>query len=97
MPKIATGLLACMALLDGATACLAAAKPSTQQASYAAIMIECRRMYWGQRSPAVAASRPMFIEGCFRQRTGKHPWEAGVTVYPTMIRSGMSRRTTARR
>jgi hypothetical protein len=91
------GLLASMILLDGVTACLAAAKPTTGQASYAAIMVECRRMYWGQRSPAVAASRPMFIEGCFRQRTGKHPWEAGVTVYPTTIRAGTPRHAAARR
>jgi hypothetical protein len=90
-------VLSIVFLLAGTTMSHAAVtKPAVPKVDYRAIMVECRKMYWGLRSPSVDASRPTLIEGCFRQRTGKHPWQAGVTVYPTTISSGMPRKPVIR-
>jgi hypothetical protein len=81
MRAIATVLLGLSVLLDGvAFAVTATAAPVSRDTGYQAIIVECRRMYAGQRSRAVMAGRPMYVEGCFHQRTGKYPWQAGVTL-----------------
>jgi hypothetical protein len=43
-------------------------------------MDECTAQYCGRRSASVTAYRPLFIEGCFHQKTGKYPAQMGVSL-----------------
>ena len=42
-------------------------------------MDECTAQYCGRRSASVSGNRPLLIEGCFHQKTGKYPAQMGVT------------------
>jgi hypothetical protein len=48
---------------------------SAQQA-----MNECALMYCGHRDRSVRQSRPLMVEACFRQKTGRFPAEMGVAI-----------------
>jgi hypothetical protein len=41
-------------------------------------MDECTAQYCGRRSASVSGNRPLLIEGCFHQKTGKYPAQMGV-------------------
>jgi hypothetical protein len=51
----------------------AAANSAAQKA-----MDECAAQYCGRRSASVSGNRPLLIEGCFHQKTGKYPAQMGV-------------------
>jgi hypothetical protein len=45
-------------------------------------IVECRQQYSGNRGRAVNQARSTFIEGCFKQKTGRYPFELGIPIYP---------------
>jgi hypothetical protein len=59
----------------------AGSKPPRQWNQYERAIMECRSYYFGQRSPSTSATRPMMIESCFYQKTGKFPAQVGIPIY----------------
>ena len=45
-------------------------------------IVECRQMYGGDRGKAVNQVKPIWIESCFKQKTGHFPFELGIPLYP---------------
>jgi hypothetical protein len=53
------------------------ASSSAQQA-----IVECRARYGGDRGRAGNQRRPIWIEDCFKEKTGRYPFELGIPIYP---------------
>jgi hypothetical protein len=61
------------------TMALAAPKAKDVNAAQKA-MDECARAYCGIRSRSVRGARPMLMESCFRQKTGRFPAQMGMAI-----------------
>ncbi len=73
-------LLVCLSQMPAqgkAVRAAAGADASAQQA-----IVQCRRMYGGDRGKAVNQARPIWIESCFKVKTGRYPFELGIPIYP---------------
>ena len=75
---VSVGLLVCIFHGMSMTGHAAAKNAETSTAQKA--MDECAIQYCGIRSRSVRGSRSMLIEGCFRQKTGRFPWEMGIGI-----------------
>jgi hypothetical protein len=83
MRKVLLGpavLLAGLSQMPTPGAAARAARGADAAAQHA--IVACRQMYSGNRGRAVNQARPMFIEGCFKQMTGRYPFELGIPIYP---------------
>ena len=45
-------------------------------------IIECRQTYGGYRGKAVEQAKPIYVERCFKQKTGYYPFQLGIPLYP---------------
>jgi hypothetical protein len=45
-------------------------------------IVECRQMYGGDRGKVVNQVKPIWVENCFKQKTGHFPFEFGIPLYP---------------
>ena len=59
-------------------------------------MLECARNYCGYRSPSVTGARGLWVETCFRQKTGKTPAEMGIRQPSLSGCRGIARRIVGR-
>jgi hypothetical protein len=59
-------------------------------------MLECARNYCGYRSPSVTGARGLWVETCFRQKTGKTPAEMGIRQPRLSGCRGIARRIVGR-
>jgi hypothetical protein len=71
----ALGLLACA---SQATAAPQPARSADNVGTAQKAMDECSLNYCGNRSSSVQQARAIWIESCFRQKTGKYPAELGM-------------------
>jgi hypothetical protein len=73
----ALGLLAC------ASQAMAAPRPARSADNVSTAqkaMEECSLNYCGNRSSSVQQARAIWIESCFRQKTGQYPAELGIVT-----------------
>jgi hypothetical protein len=46
-------------------------------------IVKCRQMYGGDRGRAINHVKSMLVESCFKQATGRYPFELGTPIYPS--------------
>jgi len=76
---LAVGLVASLTQMTP----LQAAPKSQNGVAAQRAMDECALQYCGYRSASVTQSKPMWVESCFRQKTGRTPAEMGVAMKAT--------------
>ena len=45
-------------------------------------IVKCRQMYGGDRGRPINHVKSMLVESCFKQATGRYPFELGIPIYP---------------
>jgi hypothetical protein len=45
-------------------------------------IVECRQAYGGDRGKAVNQVKSIWVENCFKTKTGRFPFEVGIPLYP---------------
>jgi hypothetical protein len=78
MSKLLIGALGLLMVLVQISAGHAASESGAVSAKKA--MNYCSRQYCGHRGLIGNQQRPVWIEGCFKERTGKYPAELGVAI-----------------
>jgi hypothetical protein len=84
MRKSSIGSAALLALCLGDLSASGAPARATRGADAFAqrAIVACRQMYGGDRGKAGNQGKPIWIENCFRDKTGHYPFELGIPLYP---------------
>jgi hypothetical protein len=45
-------------------------------------IVFCRQAYGGDRGKAINQAKPIWVENCFKQKTGYYPFQPGIPLYP---------------
>jgi hypothetical protein len=56
--------------------------PHSADASAQQAIVWCRQAYGGDRGKAVNQAKPIWVENCFKQKTGYYPFQLGIPLYP---------------
>lgn len=81
-PLLGSLLLLALCLADISASGAPLRAPHGADASAQQAIVQCRQMYGGDRGKAVNQAKPIWIENCFKQKTGHFPFELGIPLYP---------------
>jgi hypothetical protein len=81
-PLLGSSLLLVLCLADLSASGAPLRAPRGTDASAQQAIVQCRQMYGGDRGKAVNQAKPIWVENCFKQKTGHFPFELGIPLYP---------------